>query len=113
LAQLKPGGQPGVSGNPHPVGGLSQAPFVCRCLAQQALDAGFITPRLLGDKVGLHPVAIIASFLIFGQLFGFFGVLLAVPLSTIVKVLLAHGVRFYKQSWVYSDYQSTISGGGK
>lgn len=79
---------------------------------QQVFDAGFVTPRLLGDKVGLHPVAIIASFLIFGQLFGFFGVLLAVPLSTIVKVLLAHGIRFYKQSWVYGDSQPTITGGG-
>ena len=79
--------------------------------AQQVLDAGFITPRLLGDKVGLHPVAIIASFLIFGQLFGFFGVLLAVPLSTIVKVLLAHGIRFYKQSWVYGDSLPTDPGG--
>ncbi|HNW92339.1 MAG TPA: AI-2E family transporter [bacterium] len=78
---------------------------------QQALDASLITPRLLGDTVGLHPVAIIASFLIFGQLFGFFGVLLAVPLATIVKVLLAHGIRFYKQSWVYGGSQSIPPGG--
>lgn len=80
---------------------------------QQALDAGFVTPRLLGDTVGLHPVAVIASFLIFGKLFGFFGVLLAVPLSTVAKVLLGYGLRLYKTSWVYGDSVPPTTTGGE
>jgi len=70
---------------------------------QQMIDGSMITPRLLGDKVGLHPVVIIASFLIFGSLFGFFGVLLAVPMATVVKVLVAHVIAYYKNSDLFGE----------
>ena len=52
-----------------------------------------ITPRIVGERVGLHPVVIIVSVLAFGELFGFVGVLLAVPttaaLTVVIKVLFA------------------------
>lgn len=91
-------------------GGLAPLFYVVIAFGvQQAIDGTMITPRLLGDKVGLHPVIIIASFLIFGKLFGFFGVLLAVPLSTMVKVLFLHFLKLYKQSWVYGSDNEEVS----
>jgi predicted PurR-regulated permease PerM len=45
-----------------------------------------LTPYLVGDRIGLHPLAVIFGLLAFGQLFGFFGVLLALPLSAILAV---------------------------
>jgi predicted PurR-regulated permease PerM len=49
-------------------------------------------PVVLGKEVGLHPVALILAFLVFGKLFGLFGVLLAVPIASIVKILFRHFV---------------------
>src|SRR3569833_2245059 len=52
-------------------------------LAGQVVESYVITPRLVGERVGLHPVAVIFALAAFGQLFGFVGVLLAVPLAAI------------------------------
>jgi phosphoribosylaminoimidazole-succinocarboxamide synthase len=57
-------------------------------LAGQVLESYVITPRLVGERVGLHPVAVIFALAAFGQLFGFVGVLLAVPLAAILLVAL-------------------------
>ena len=57
-------------------------------LAGQALESYVITPRLVGERVGLHPVAVIFALAAFGQLFGFVGVLLAVPLAAVLLVAL-------------------------
>lgn len=55
----------------------------------QVLEGGFFTPVILGKEVELHPVVLILSFLIGGQVLGFVGVLLAVPIASIIKILLA------------------------
>jgi len=60
-----------------------------------------VTPWLVGDRVGLHPLAVIFALLAFGQLFGFFGVLLALPLSAILLVALRHGKGWYLDSDMY------------
>jgi len=67
----------------------------------QVLDMLFVTPRILGQKVGLHPVWVILALLAGGELFGFLGVLLAVPVAAIVKILTFRAVDRYKQSATY------------
>ena len=56
----------------------------------QALEGMAITPLLVGERIGLHPVAVIFALLAFGQIFGFFGVLLALPASAALLVALRH-----------------------
>jgi len=58
--------------------------------AGQALDGMLITPTLVGERIGLHPVAVIFAVLAGGQLFGFFGVLLALPAAAVMVVWLRH-----------------------
>ena len=67
----------------------------------QALEGGFLTPNLVGDSLGLHPVAVIFSLMAGGQLFGVVGMLIALPLSAIIVVLLRHLHRNYKESPFY------------
>jgi predicted PurR-regulated permease PerM len=67
----------------------------------QALEGYFLTPWLVGDKIGLHPVVVIFAVLAGGQLFGFVGVLLALPASSVIAVLIREAVAVYKQSEVY------------
>ena len=69
-------------------------------LAGQLLESYVITPRLVGERVGLHPVAVIFALAAFGQLFGFVGVLLAVPLAAILLVAL----RELRTAYVASDF---------
>lgn len=58
----------------------------------EGLEGAVLTPVVLGKETGLHPVTLILSFLVFGKLFGLFGVLMAVPLMAIVKILVAEFV---------------------
>lgn len=58
--------------------------------AGQLLEGMVVTPWLVGERIGLHPLAVIFALLAFGQLFGFFGVLLALPLSAALLVALRH-----------------------
>ena len=53
----------------------------------QFIEGFFLTPRLVGERIGLHPVAVLFALLFFGKLFGFFGVLLALPISAVSLVL--------------------------
>lgn len=69
----------------------------------QALEGTVVTPWLVGDRIGLHPVAVIFALLAFGQLFGFFGVLLALPASAALLVGLRHARARYLASVVYLD----------
>jgi predicted PurR-regulated permease PerM len=66
------------------------------------LEGYVFVPLLVGDRVGLHPVAVIFGMLAFGQLFGFFGVLLAVPASAALLVYLRHLRGKYLGSGVYN-----------
>jgi len=67
----------------------------------QLLEGFAVTPWLVGDRIGLHPLAVIFALLAFGQVFGFFGLLLALPLSAILLVALRHGKAAYLASSMY------------
>jgi len=69
-------------------------------LAGQALDAAVLSPKIVGSKIGLHPVWLIFALLVFSYLFGFVGVLVAVPVAAAIAVL----VRFALQAYLDSDY---------
>ena len=67
------------------------------------LEGYVLVPRLVGERIGLHPVVVIFALLAFGQLFGFFGVLLALPVSAALLVWLRHVRGSYLASGVYHD----------
>lgn len=69
----------------------------------QMLESLFLTPVLVGDKIGLHPVAVIFAVLAGGQLFGFIGILLALPIAAVAMVLVRHMHHNYKNSVFYQD----------
>ncbi|MFZ1386436.1 MAG: AI-2E family transporter [Thiolinea sp.] len=69
----------------------------------QVIESSFLTPWLVGERIGLHPVAVIFAVLAGGQLFGFVGVLLALPIAAVLAVIMRHLQSQYKQSNVYSD----------
>lgn len=68
----------------------------------QALESMLLTPLLVGDRIGLHPVAVIFAILAGGQLFGFVGVLVALPVAAVIMVLLRYAHQSYKISDLYS-----------
>ena len=67
----------------------------------QALEGMVFTPLLVGDKIGLHPVAVIFAVMAGGQLFGFTGILLALPVAAVIMVFLVHLHGNYKGSHLY------------
>lgn len=69
--------------------------------AGQLLEGMLVTPMLVGERIGLHPLAVIFALMAFGQLFGFFGILLALPLSAILLVGLRHSSAWYLTSSLY------------
>lgn len=84
----------------------------------QVIESYWLTPKLVGDRIGLHPVAVIFAVLAGGQLFGFLGMLLALPVAAIANVLLHYAHERYTQSKLYAGDQpeilldAHISGGG-
>lgn len=74
-------------------------------LIVQAIDGVLITPRVVGERVGLHPLVVIASVLAFADWFGFWGVLIAVPVVAIIKALLVTARPFYLASGLYDPAQ--------
>ncbi len=67
----------------------------------QLLEGFVLTPWLVGERIGLHPVMVIFSVMAGGQLFGFFGILLALPVSAVLVVLLRHAHDRYLDSGLY------------
>jgi len=67
----------------------------------QIIEGFWITPTLVGERIGLHSLAVIFVLLAFGQLFGFIGVLLALPLAAVALVALRHLRTYYWQSRLY------------
>ena len=67
----------------------------------QTLEVALVTPFLVGKRIGLHPIAVIFALLAFGQIFGFFGVLLALPASAALLVGLRHLGGQYLNSSLY------------
>lgn len=67
----------------------------------QMLEGNVLTPKLVGDSVGLHPVWLILALSVFGALFGFVGLLVAVPVAAVLGVVARFIVVQYKQSKLY------------
>ena len=61
----------------------------------QTLEGFFITPKLVGDKVGLGPLLTIFSLIIFGNLFGFIGMIIAIPLGALAKIIISDILSVY------------------
>ncbi len=74
----------------------------------QLAESYVLTPRLVGDKIGLHPVAVIFAVMAGGQLFGFLGMLLALPVAAIGNVLLRYAHERYTQSRLYAGDKPKI-----
>lgn len=67
----------------------------------QVLESYVLTPKLVGDQVGLHPVWVIFALLAGGVIFGFLGILLAVPIAAVIGVVVRHTIAWYKGTNVY------------
>lgn len=70
----------------------------------QIMEGNFLTPKLVGDKVGLHPVWIMFALLSCGYLFGFVGILLAVPVAAVIGVLVRFALSRYLASPLYHGH---------
>lgn len=70
-------------------------------VAGQILEGNVLTPKLVGERIGLHPVWVIFALMAAGMLFGFVGLLLALPLAVIVGVLVRFGFERYRKSRLY------------
>ena len=69
----------------------------------QTAEGMYLTPKLVGDRIGLHPVTVIFAVLAGGQLFGFLGILLALPVAAALNVLVRHMHQKYRQSELYNS----------
>jgi predicted PurR-regulated permease PerM len=67
----------------------------------QLIEGFFLTPRLVGERIGLHPLAVIFALLAFGQLLGFVGVLIALPTSAVLLVAMRRANATYLSSKLY------------
>ncbi len=76
-------------------------------LIGQAMEAYLLTPYLVGERIGLHPVAVIFAILAGGALFGFFGVLIALPAAAVIMVL----VRFLNHHYHMSEFYNHQANG--
>ena len=90
------------------IAALLQFPFEQACLMLivvfglgQALEGFVLTPRLVGERIGLHPLHVIFALLAFGQLFGFLGVLVALPVSAVLLVAIRRIQSSYLASSLY------------
>ena len=77
----------------------------------QIIEGNVLTPKMVGDSVGLHPVWLILALSVFGALFGFVGMLVAVPLAAALGVLVRFAIDQYQQSKLYrgiSDHAAPL-----
>ena len=84
-----------------PAGGLIRV--ILTFAAVQLMDGHITGPKIVGTSVGLHPIWIMIAMALSGTFFGFMGLLLAIPLAVLVKMLLVRGVARYKGSTVYNS----------
>jgi predicted PurR-regulated permease PerM len=80
---------------------ILQGPFmvlkvVFVVIVAQQIDGNFVTPRVMGKKLNLHPLTVIFILLISGAIYGFVGIIIAIPLYSVIKVTLNNVLRFYK-----------------
>ncbi|GAA6141862.1 AI-2E family transporter [Hydrogenophaga sp. 5NK40-0174] len=76
----------------------------------QVIESMYLTPRLLGDRIGLHPIAVIFALMAFGHLFGFVGILVALPASAVLLVAIRRIKRGYMESELYTDGAKAVAG---
>ncbi len=76
----------------------------------QLVESFLLTPKLIGDRIGMHPVLVVFTVLAGGQLFGFIGVLLALPVAAAGTVLVRYFYRGYKRSRIYAEQQNGSKG---
>lgn len=69
----------------------------------QFVEGNFLTPKLVGDNIGLHPVWVMFALLAGGVLLGFLGLMIAVPVAAIIGVLMRYAINNYKQSSLYLE----------
>ncbi len=86
--------------------GLVAAVFVLG----QIVEGNFLTPKLVGDSVGLHPVWLILALSVFGSLFGFVGMLVAVPIAAALGVIARFGTEQYRESALYQGTDPAAPG---
>ncbi|MFT4743655.1 MAG: putative PurR-regulated permease PerM [Yoonia sp.] len=71
----------------------------------QFLEGNVLTPKLVGNSIGLHPVWLLFALSVFGSLFGFVGMLVAVPVAAMIGVFARYGIEQYKDSLLYRGKQ--------
>ena len=72
----------------------------------QVVEGNFLTPKLVGNSVGLHPVWLLLALSVFGTLFGFVGMLVAVPVAAALGVIARFGIEQYLESYLYLGDQN-------
>jgi predicted PurR-regulated permease PerM len=77
----------------------------------QTLEGFVLTPRIVGSSVGLHPAAVIVALLIGGDLFGFLGLLIAVPAAAVVKVFADEALLAYRTSSLFGNETALVAAG--
>jgi len=82
-----------VALEPNPL--LNLAGVVATFTIAQVIEGSILTPKLVGDRIGLHPVLVIFAVAAGGQLFGFFGILLALPAAAVLSVLIRFAYHRY------------------
>mgnify|MGYP002150542701 CR=1 FL=1 len=77
--------------------------------AGQFIEGNILTPKLVGNSVGLHPVWLLFALSAFGSLFGFVGMLVAVPVAAAIGVFARAGIQQYQSSLLYKGYAGRVS----
>ncbi|MFC5577418.1 AI-2E family transporter [Lysobacter niabensis] len=78
----------------------------------QVIESYWLTPKMVGDRIGLHPAAVIFAVLAGGQLFGFLGMLLALPVAAVANVLLRYAEQRYTHSRLYAGDRAPLPASG-
>ncbi|MFK8042056.1 AI-2E family transporter [Congregibacter sp.] len=78
----------------------------------QLIESMVLTPVLVGDRIGLHPVMVIFALMAGGQLAGFVGVVVALPVAAVIKVFASHALVHYRNSAIYSGLDDGDDGSG-
>ncbi|MDP8256728.1 MAG: AI-2E family transporter [Candidatus Alcyoniella australis] len=82
-------------------GDLLHPALVCAVfVVVQLAEGNFITPKIVGEKLGLHPVLVIFSIMVWGQVLGFLGILLALPITAVLKVFWEDFVKWYSDQYL-------------
>ena len=68
----------------------------------QLIESFFLTPRMVGERIGLHPAGVIFVLMLFGQWLGFVGILMALPVSALLMVVVRRAVLLYRGSRLFS-----------